>query len=846
MDKLGKYLIRRELGKGAMGIVYEGFDPLIERTVAIKTIRPEQLNRDQAAEILARFKREAQAAGRLNHPHIVAIYDYGEDAPAGSGESIAYIAMEFIKGRELRDFFEANERFPLPAVERIMGQILDALQHAHERGVTHRDIKPANIIVLEQGAVKVADFGIARLESSDLTQAGAVLGTPAYMSPEQFLGHPVDHRSDLFSCGVILYQFLTGEKPFTGNVTTIMYKVLTEEPLAPSMLNTTLPPAWDAVVRKAMAKKPAERYQSAAEFAAAIRAAVAGAYAEATRLQAAGGRPDDATVVDTGSEPTLRMQPPPERPLDAQRAATGKAQAASAGPAAMASPSTAPSPAPRLSSPAQPAPPSPATPVPATSHRKPLGGGALAAVAAGVVAAVAVGAYLALTPGKTDKAAEPGQATAAAAAAPAAAGNTTVKVEPASAPAAAPPSAPSIDVPVEPGTMVISALGAADPKDPRFNGDPAAAQAEARADAKRKLIDKALGVYVQPASLDRNYAAIEQTLLADPGIFIKRVISEGAPEVGKDGLVTTVARAAVRMRAVQKSLNQMSKEERIEFIRNGGDPKISVMMTIRNADTAEALAPARSQLAENVIKERIRSFGFRVWAPEIDAPAGTATKQADFHIQGEVKVKRLSMHLPASGLIVSKTALTSWTVKATDRASGEEIYLNTTLPKAQSWASEDQALVEIGRLVGEEFSKTFFLQHFSAPEQKVGLHVAGLPAGALGVHTAQQLLRELRGIRQVLDAQPLAEPGRYQLRLAEGNPADIIEQAVLKPLNAKLGQVCFLLAGSTGAVVNVGLAQACTDDAVRVRLETQPPAGLLAAPRGPGHATPKAGKPTAI
>jgi serine/threonine-protein kinase len=127
MDKLGKYLIRRELGKGAMGIVYEGFDPMIERIVAIKTIRPEQLNKGQAAEILARFKREAQAAGRLNHPHIVAIYEYGEDAPKGEGESIAYIAMEFIKGRELRDYFEANERFPLPAVERIMRQILDAL-----------------------------------------------------------------------------------------------------------------------------------------------------------------------------------------------------------------------------------------------------------------------------------------------------------------------------------------------------------------------------------------------------------------------------------------------------------------------------------------------------------------------------------------------------------------------------------------------------------------------------------------------------------------------------------------------------------------------------------------------
>jgi serine/threonine-protein kinase len=177
-SKLGKYQIRRELGKGAMGVVYEGFDPMIERVVAIKTIRPEQLNKDQASELVARFRREAQAAGRLNHPHIVSIYEYGEDADAAAGgEPISFIAMEFIRGKELRDYFEANERFPLKEVERIMSEMLDALQHAHERGVIHRDIKPANIILLDGGAVKVADFGIARLETSDLTQAGAVLGS---------------------------------------------------------------------------------------------------------------------------------------------------------------------------------------------------------------------------------------------------------------------------------------------------------------------------------------------------------------------------------------------------------------------------------------------------------------------------------------------------------------------------------------------------------------------------------------------------------------------------------------------------------------------------------------------
>jgi len=157
-----------------------------------------------------------------------------------------------------------------------MGEMLGALDHAHASGVTHRDMKPANVILLESGPAKVADFGIARIETSELTQAGTVLGTPSYMSPEQFLGTPVDGRSDIFSCGVILYQFLTGERPFSGAVTTIMHKVLKEEPLPPSALNSTLPPAWDAVVKKAMAKNPADRYQRASQFAADISAVAEG------------------------------------------------------------------------------------------------------------------------------------------------------------------------------------------------------------------------------------------------------------------------------------------------------------------------------------------------------------------------------------------------------------------------------------------------------------------------------------------------------------------------------------------------------------------------------------------
>ena len=175
LNKLGKYEIRGELGQGAMGIVYDGFDPMIGRRVALKTVRRDQLERAEAEEILARFKREAQAAGRLNHPNVVQIYEYGEDG------GTAFIAMEFVEGRELKDYFDGSERFPMAEIVRIMGQLLEALDFSHKNGVVHRDIKPANIILLKDGTVKVADFGIALVQYSNLTQNSVVLGTPSYI-----------------------------------------------------------------------------------------------------------------------------------------------------------------------------------------------------------------------------------------------------------------------------------------------------------------------------------------------------------------------------------------------------------------------------------------------------------------------------------------------------------------------------------------------------------------------------------------------------------------------------------------------------------------------------------------
>ena len=294
-QKLGKYEIRRELGRGAMGIVYEGWDPLIARRVALKTIRKDQLEQEDVDHLLERFRREAQVAGRLNHPNVVAVYEYGEGS-----DGVAFIAMEFVEGRDLKDYFDSQIDFPLAEVVRIMGELLDALAHAHAHGIVHRDVKPANIFLVKDKNVKFCDFGIARIESSNLTQVGSVLGSPAYMSPEQFLGQRVDSRSDLFSAGVILYQFLTGEKPFMGQLTTIMHKVLKEEPIAPSELNFQVPPVFDAVVRKAMAKRPDDRFQSAEEFAEALRKALA----EAPAATAAGAAQPAGNV---NAEATMRI-----------------------------------------------------------------------------------------------------------------------------------------------------------------------------------------------------------------------------------------------------------------------------------------------------------------------------------------------------------------------------------------------------------------------------------------------------------------------------------------------------------------------------------------------------------
>ncbi len=311
-EKLGKYEIRRTLGRGAMGVVYEGWDPVIARKVAIKTVTRASEEDAEAREGLARFQREAQAAGRLQHPNIVGVFDYGETA------SLAYIVMEFVDGESLKTVLDRGERFPLAETVRILEELLNGLGFSHERGVVHRDIKPANIIMTHAGGVKIADFGIARIESSSMTQAGTVLGTPSYMSPEQFKGEPVDARTDIYSAGVVLYQLLTGEKPFEGSVSAIMHKVLTTTPPKPSDLAVTAAPPFDAVVAKAMAKRPEERFASASAFAEAIRSAFAGGK-EAVPAAAEGEGTVIASATTTGRAERAAPPAAPLSPAAAQR-----------------------------------------------------------------------------------------------------------------------------------------------------------------------------------------------------------------------------------------------------------------------------------------------------------------------------------------------------------------------------------------------------------------------------------------------------------------------------------------------------------------------------------------------
>jgi serine/threonine-protein kinase len=302
--KIGRYEVVSVVGRGAMGTVYKALDPLIERTVAIKTISLD-FSATERAEFEERFFREAKSAGRLSHPNIVTIYDVGET------EDEAFIAMEFLEGQSLRELLDSGVVLEIPQICRIAKRIASALDYAHSNQVVHRDIKPGNIMIGRNREIKIMDFGIAKVASDARTIDGTLLGSPKYMAPEQILGQPVDGRADLFALGAVLYEMLTGRAPFSGdNLNTIMYKIVNEDPMRPSKVTSLVPAEFDAIIARALAKRPEKRYQSARSFGNDLQKherSAPPASRQVMRPPALAPRP--ATLLPARGETTVRLAP---------------------------------------------------------------------------------------------------------------------------------------------------------------------------------------------------------------------------------------------------------------------------------------------------------------------------------------------------------------------------------------------------------------------------------------------------------------------------------------------------------------------------------------------------------
>lgn len=321
-ERIGRYRIVDMLGRGAMGVVYKGHDDSIDRPVAIKTIRPELLDADASGEWLERFRREARAAGRCQHRGIVAIYELGEESGA------PFLAMEFVEGRQLEVVLREQGALAMTRAAGIITQVLEALGYAHGQGVVHRDVKPANIMLLGGQTVKVADFGVARLDTLHLTRDGMMVGTPSYMAPEQFTGGTVDHRADLYAAAVLFYEMLTGRRPFEGKTTAeLMYQAAHTTPPPVSRAAPALGTRFDSVLAKGLARDPDARYQSAGAFVRALGRAleeapqgeqamqtqIAAPPPGSPRMEQTGSRPQPATMVSAAGwpPPPAPSMPPP-------------------------------------------------------------------------------------------------------------------------------------------------------------------------------------------------------------------------------------------------------------------------------------------------------------------------------------------------------------------------------------------------------------------------------------------------------------------------------------------------------------------------------------------------------
>ncbi len=388
-------------------------------------------------------------------------------------------------------------------------------------------------------------------------------------------------------------------------------------------------------------------------------------------------------------------------------------------------------------------------------------------------------------------------------------------------------------------TIIVSAEGLADPNADTYKRDKGLMMDDLRRDAQRQAVEKAVGTYVESSTLVENYLLVNDMILTKSQGMIKQIIKETEPRLGEDGLMHLFIKAEVVLSDVKAALDSMSKSGRESLIKQHGNPTISVAILVRDADRASSLAAENSTVAENILKEHFSAFGYRVWSEEYTKilqkeTSGTTSERrvADFSVIGEAKFKSASVVLQASKLKVSTYSLTSWTVKCINNHTGEEIYFNNQIPKKKAWPDEDQALEDIGRQIGGEFSTAFFEQHLLKPSNMYQVKMLGLP----DYDTGLLFKKEFIGLRPVLNVELKNFDARgastYEIEFAgsSGNFAQVVNNTVINPLNMKLGQNAFKLLAHHGDVLEIqaGLG----DDAAQIQklIEGMPPAALASAP----------------
>ncbi|HYG86796.1 MAG TPA: hypothetical protein VD978_11115 [Azospirillum sp.] len=390
-------------------------------------------------------------------------------------------------------------------------------------------------------------------------------------------------------------------------------------------------------------------------------------------------------------------------------------------------------------------------------------------------------------------------------------------------------------------TVVVTAEGLADPKAPQYARDKGVMVDDLRRDARRSVIEKAVGTMVDASTLIENYTVVNDRVLTKSEGVIKRIVKESDPWMGEDGFMHLMLRAEVSLLPVEQALKEMSQQERKALLRENGDPKISVAVLVSDADRGSEVEPQRSAIAENILKERMTSFGYRVWSEKStvlprgrEGAAGShgnrQSRESDYTIIGEAKFKPLKAVLPASGKEITRHALTSWTVVAVDNQTGEEVYVNNKVPQARAWNDEDAALSEIGGMIGTEFGRDFFRERVAAPARIMQLQIEGLP----DYDTGTLIRKELLGLRPVLDADFRDYDGggvsNYEVNFAGGRGAftQLVNDAVVAPLNQKLGEKAFRLVKANGAVVRLAYGSK-TPENLANRLAVMPPASLVTA-----------------